>query len=94
MKMISGCILIWIMANVYDRRHPKLGHPPYDWHSLRPQPSPWPVQSASLRAYMARRDSPATTTVARERDLPRNRPARTAGAALGRTPRQPPETRG
>jgi hypothetical protein len=70
MKMISGCILIWIMANVYDRRHPKLGHPPYDWHSLRPQPSPWPVQSASLRAYMARRDSPATTTVARERDLP------------------------
>ena len=22
---------IWVATNVYDRRHPKLGHPPFDW---------------------------------------------------------------
>ena len=71
--VICGCVLIWMMANVYDRRHPKLGHPPYDWRRLRPQPSPWPAQSASLRAYLAARGSPATVTVAPEPDLPRHR---------------------
>jgi hypothetical protein len=48
--LISGCVLIWLLANVYDRRHPKLGHPPYNWRRLRPWPPPWAAQSISLRA--------------------------------------------
>ncbi|HTX27023.1 MAG TPA: hypothetical protein VME19_08415 [Streptosporangiaceae bacterium] len=51
---IVGCVAIWLLANAYDRRHPKLGHPPYDWSRLRPQRPPWPAQSASLRAYLSR----------------------------------------
>ncbi|MFC8285974.1 hypothetical protein [Streptomyces cyaneofuscatus] len=47
---MGGCVAAWIVANVYDRRHPKLGHPPYDWRRLRPQPAPWGRGSASLRA--------------------------------------------
>ena len=52
---IVGCVAAWLLANAYDRRHPKLGHPPYDWLRLRPQPPPWPAQSVSLRAYLAGR---------------------------------------
>ena len=37
---IALCITAWMLANVYDRRHPKLGHPPYDWRRLRPQSRP------------------------------------------------------
>lgn len=48
--LIIGCVVIWIGANVCDRRHPKLGHPSYGWHRMRPQPMPWPVRSISLRA--------------------------------------------
>ena len=29
---------IWAATNVYDRRHPKLGHPPFDWRRVRPRP--------------------------------------------------------
>jgi hypothetical protein len=49
---IAACVLAWLLANVYDRRHPKLGHPPYDWRRLRPVPRPWLPQSVSLRAYL------------------------------------------
>jgi len=52
---IVGGVVLWMLANVYDRRHPKLGHPPYSWRKLRPQPAPWPPTSISLRAYLARR---------------------------------------
>ena len=48
--------------------------------------SPWPVQSASLRAYMAARDSLATTTVARERDLPRKPRRHCGNPSSARTP--------
>jgi len=51
---IACCVAAWLAANAYDRRHPKLGHPPYDWSRLRPQRPPWPAQSATLRAYLSR----------------------------------------
>ena len=51
---IVCCVAAWLAANAYDRRHPKLGHPPYDWSRLRPQRPPWPAQSATLRAYLSR----------------------------------------
>jgi hypothetical protein len=44
------CVLAWVVANVYDRRHPRLGHPPYDWRRLRPRPLPWAQESVTLRA--------------------------------------------
>ncbi|OHV41262.1 MULTISPECIES: hypothetical protein [Pseudofrankia] len=46
---IVACVAAWTVANVYDRRHTKLGHPPYDWRRLRPTPPPWPRSSRSLR---------------------------------------------
>ena len=45
--MLTG---IWVAANVYDRRHPKLGHPPFDWRRVRPQPRPWAAESQTLLA--------------------------------------------
>lgn len=44
------CVLAWVMTNVHDRRHPRLGHPPYDWRQLRPPPTPWAQESVTLRA--------------------------------------------
>jgi hypothetical protein len=41
---------IWAAANVYDRRHPKLGHPPFDWRRVRPRPRPWAAESQTLLA--------------------------------------------
>ena len=41
---------IWAATNVYDRRHPKLGHPPFDWRRVRPWPRPWAAESETLRA--------------------------------------------
>jgi hypothetical protein len=40
----------WAATNVYDRRHPKLGHPPFDWRRIRPQDRPWPAESQTLQA--------------------------------------------
>jgi len=34
--LIVLCVGAWCAANVYDRRHPKPGHPAYDWRKLRP----------------------------------------------------------
>jgi hypothetical protein len=34
--VLLALIGVWAAANVYDRRHPKLGHPPFDWRQLRP----------------------------------------------------------
>lgn len=45
------CVLSWAASNCYDRRRPKLGHPPYDWRRLRPHRRPWPTASTTLRAY-------------------------------------------
>jgi O-antigen/teichoic acid export membrane protein len=41
---------IWVATNVYDRRHPKLGHPPFDWRRVRPRPRPWAAESQTLLA--------------------------------------------
>ena len=46
---IAACIAAWVLTIFYDRRHPRLGHPPYDWRRLQPRPRPWPPRSASLR---------------------------------------------
>jgi hypothetical protein len=41
---------IWAATNVYDRRHPKLCHPPFDWRHVRPCPGPWAAESQTLLA--------------------------------------------
>jgi hypothetical protein len=43
-------VLAWAGAMLYDRRHPKLGHPPYSWRHLRPARKPWPANSVTLRS--------------------------------------------
>ena len=48
--LLLALVGIWAAANVYDRRHPKLGHPPFDWGRGRPQPRPWAAESQTLRA--------------------------------------------
>ena len=45
---------IWVATNVYDRRHPKLGHPPFDWRRVRPRPRPWAAESQTLLAAETR----------------------------------------
>ena len=45
---------IWAATNVYDRRHPKLGHPPFDWRRVRPHPRPWAAESQTLLAARER----------------------------------------
>ncbi|MFG1807502.1 hypothetical protein [Streptomyces sp. NPDC049040] len=47
---IALCVAGWAALNVYDRRHPRLGHPPFAWRLLRPLPRPWPPDSTTLRA--------------------------------------------
>jgi hypothetical protein len=44
------CLGIWISTLVHDIRHPRLGHPPYDWAHLRPDPLPWGQDSSTLRS--------------------------------------------
>ena len=41
---------VWVATNVYDRGHPKLGHPPFDWRHGRPQARPWAAESQTLRS--------------------------------------------
>ena len=41
---------IWLATNVYDRSHPKLGHPPFDWRHARPLARPWAAESQTLHA--------------------------------------------
>jgi len=53
--LLVALIAIWSAANVYDRGHPKLGHPPFDWRHARPYPQPWAAQSQTLRAAVGRR---------------------------------------
>jgi hypothetical protein len=49
--MIVG-LTIWIGTWLHDIRHPRLGHPPYDWGHLRPVPPPWGEDSTTLRAVV------------------------------------------
>jgi hypothetical protein len=48
--LLIALIASWAAANVYDRSHPKLGHPPFDWRHGRPVARPWPAESLTLRA--------------------------------------------
>jgi hypothetical protein len=48
--LLVASIAIWAATNVYDRGHPKLGHPPFDWRHGRPCAQPWPAESQTLRA--------------------------------------------
>jgi len=49
---IAVAVLAWGLTNVYDRRQPKLGHPPYSWRLLRSARKPWLADSVTLRAYL------------------------------------------
>ncbi|MFC8835956.1 hypothetical protein ACFT8V_22605 [Streptomyces griseoincarnatus] len=49
--LMASCLFVWAVANIYDRRHLKLGHPPYDWRHLKPAPQPWPLHSTTLQAH-------------------------------------------
>jgi hypothetical protein len=48
--LLVALVGTWAATNVYDRRHPKLGHPPFDWRRGRPRDRPWPAESQTLRA--------------------------------------------
>ena len=48
--LLLALLGVWAATNVYDRRHPKLGHPPYDWRRARPAERPWAAESQTLRA--------------------------------------------
>lgn len=48
--LMLALIGAWAAANVYDRGHPKLGHPPFDWRHGRPRAQPWAAESQTLRA--------------------------------------------
>jgi hypothetical protein len=50
------CLAIWIGIYVYDIRHPRLGHPPYDWAHVRPDPRPWGQGSSTLRSTLPGND--------------------------------------
>jgi hypothetical protein len=56
--LIGACLLAWAAGHLYDLKHPKLGHPPYDWRRLRPTPRPWTGSSTTLRAAPTRPHSP------------------------------------
>jgi hypothetical protein len=46
------CLAIWIGTYVHNVRHPRLGHPPYSWRHLRPDPQPWGQGSSTLRSTL------------------------------------------
>jgi len=48
--LLVALIGAWAATNVYDRRHPKLGHPPFDWRRARPAERPWAAESQTLQA--------------------------------------------
>ncbi len=56
--LLVALVMIWAAANVYDRRHLKLGHPPFDWRHGRPYPRPWPTESQTLQAARASQEGP------------------------------------
>jgi len=49
--MLMG-LAIWAGTFLHGIRHPRLGHPPYDWGRLRPMPPPWGEESSTLRAVV------------------------------------------
>jgi hypothetical protein len=57
--LLLALVGIWAATNVYDRSHPKLGHPPFDWRHGRPQPRPWAADSQTLQAAGSQKRQPA-----------------------------------
>lgn len=53
--LLLALVGIWATTNLYDRGHPKLGHPPFDWRHSRPYPRPWPAESQTLLASAGER---------------------------------------
>lgn len=53
------CLVVWTVTLMHDLRHPRLGHPPYDWARLRPVRPPWGEDSRTLRSVAARKRQPA-----------------------------------
>jgi hypothetical protein len=47
---IAACAAGWLVLHLYDRGHPRLGHPPYDWSRIRPAVKPWAPLSTTLRS--------------------------------------------
>lgn len=68
--IMIACLAIWTGTLVYDIRHPRLGHPPYDWAHLRPVRPPWGEDSSTLRSAAAKDSIP-------HNDTPRTRGSRT-----------------
>jgi hypothetical protein len=50
--LMIGCLAIWSGTYVHNNRHPRLGHPPYDWGRLRPARPPWGDESTTLRSVI------------------------------------------
>lgn len=57
--VMVACLAIWTGTLIHDIRHPRLGHPPYDWAHLRPVRPPWGEDSSTLRSAAAARQRPA-----------------------------------
>lgn len=56
---LSG-LALWGALAVYDSRHTRLGHVPYNWRTLRAYPQPWGSESRTLAAHTKReRDAAA-----------------------------------
>ncbi|MBT1003958.1 hypothetical protein KIH31_15310 [Paenarthrobacter sp. DKR-5] len=51
--VITAAVSLWGAALIYDTRHPKLGHAPFDWSRFKPLPQPWPATSTTLRVDVA-----------------------------------------
>jgi hypothetical protein len=60
--VMTACLAIWASTLVYDIRHPRLGHPPYDWAHLRPVRPPWGEDSSTLRSAAAKDRIPHSDT--------------------------------
>jgi hypothetical protein len=48
--VMVASLAIWAGTLAHNIRHPRLGHPPYDWAHLRPVPPPWGESSTTLRS--------------------------------------------
>ncbi|QES34489.1 hypothetical protein DEJ48_14755 [Streptomyces venezuelae] len=58
---MMGGLLFWAVADAYDRRHPRPGHPPYDWRRLRSLASMDAMVRASARQPCSRASRESST---------------------------------
>lgn len=52
---MAACLVIWTATLVHSIRHPRLGHPPYDWRRLQTAQAPWGTDSSTLRSMAGNR---------------------------------------